>query len=96
MDGAELSREQRTKLAGLLHRQRDQLCNLQKRMEAIGWYTDDPVYNAVIAAYHILHAASNALPREPFADPTEAMRQQQFREKRDAENAGKPERKLIA
>jgi hypothetical protein len=58
-------------------------------MQAVGWYTDDQVYNAVIAAFHILHAATNALPREPNADPATGVRQPQKREKGT-------ERKLIA
>ncbi len=61
MDTAGLTSEQRDRLKRTIILQRDALWRIHKRMEAVGWFTDDPLYQAVLAAYHALHATVNVI-----------------------------------
>lgn len=45
-----LTDEQRCRLKANLVRQRDGLDGLIKRMQAVGWFTDDPMFQTILAA----------------------------------------------
>lgn len=55
-----LTDEQRCRLKANLVRQRDGLDAMIKRMQAIGWFTDDAMFQTILAARHALHAAINS------------------------------------
>lgn len=58
-----LNDEQRQRLRASLTRHRDNLDGIIKRMQAVGWYTDDPMFQTILAARHALHAAVNSFTR---------------------------------
>jgi len=63
-----LTEEQRRRLKANLVRQRDGLDALINRMQAIGWFTDDAMFQTIQAARHALHAAVNLFtPAKPSA-----------------------------
>ena len=55
-----LTDEQRQRLKANLVRQRDGLDALIKRMQAVGWYSDDAMFQTILAARLALHAAVNS------------------------------------
>jgi hypothetical protein len=64
-----LSAADREKFVLLLAKHRDELLAIRKRMDARGWYSSEPCYQSVIAAYHALHAAVAAVANLPQVDP---------------------------
>lgn len=67
-----LNDEQRRRLKANLVRQRDGLDALIKRMQAVGWHTDDAMFQTILAARHALHAAVNSFT------PVKQMTSRQF------------------
>ena len=62
-----LTEEQRRRLKANLVRQRDGLDAPIKRIQAIG-FTDDAMFQSILAARHALHAAVNSImPGKPSA-----------------------------
>jgi hypothetical protein len=61
MQSSDLGDDERQKLIIYLAKRRDDLGQLQKRMEQAGWYRDNPTYQAVLSAWHSLHAAVNTI-----------------------------------
>lgn len=55
-----LNDEQRLRLKANLVRHRDNLDGIIKRMQALGWFTDDAMFQTILAARHALHAAVNS------------------------------------
>ena len=68
-----LNEEQRRRLKSNLTRHRDNLDGIIKRMQALGWFTDDPIFHSMLAARHALHAAINSFapPVKPTPTPAE-------------------------
>jgi hypothetical protein len=56
-----LTPEQRQRLIRLLARHRDEIDRVVERMRAKAWYTDDALFNSLVAAHASLHAAGNML-----------------------------------
>ena len=63
MDARHLTPEQRRSLILSLARHRDYFAALRKRMTACGWYTDDATYQSAVAAYHVIHAMIQTIPK---------------------------------
>ena len=74
MDGSRLTPDQLNDLKRRLVVSRDNVGRILQRMKRCAWYSDDPVRNALQSAWHALHAAINALPREPANDPATGPR----------------------
>jgi hypothetical protein len=53
--------EQRERLRLLLTRHRDGIEHVVKHMRDKGWYTDDALFNSLVAAHASLHAAVSLL-----------------------------------
>ena len=65
MDAGYLDGEKRQQFHAALVRRRLMLDKLVQRMEAAGWYTNDPVYQCMLAARASLHAAINHVGQLP-------------------------------
>jgi hypothetical protein len=61
MDCTHLTPDQRHDLVGKLAGHQDAIGKIIKRMKSRGWYTSDPVYNALIAAEASIQAARSAI-----------------------------------
>lgn len=71
-----LNDPQRQRLQATLTRHRDGVDAIIKRMQDVGWYTDDAMFQTLLAARHSLHAAINSFapPERPAQKPQWAAR----------------------